>query len=385
MPDRIVIVGAGAAGATAALALRRHGHTGSVVVVGTEPEVPYRRPPLSKDLLAGRTQADRIRLRPAAAWAAEGIDLRTGVTATGLDRNRHVVVLSDGGEVGYDRLLLATGSRPRQIPGASVLRTLADARQLGDRTGPGRRLLVIGAGLIGLEVAATALALGTDVTVLERADGVLERVLPPWLAEPIADLHRVKGVDLHLGTAVDAVTPLDGGGVLVEAADRSWQADHVLAAIGTEPETALAAGASLAVDDGIVVDEYLATSDPDVFAAGDAARPPRGRGEHWPGAQEQGRTAAANLLGAGVRYTEVPWCWTDQYDVTLQLCGVPHGDATVDGDPAAHDATVSFTCDGQLVGVVCCNRPRAFQALRTQVADEAGRRPVQASTGGPLP
>lgn len=378
MPDRIVIVGAGAAGATAALAVRRHGHTGTVVVVGAEPELPYRRPPLSKDLLAGRVAVDRIRLRPGETWGAEGIDLRTGVTATRLDRARHVVVLSDGDEVGYDRLLLATGGRPRRVPGASALRTLADARRLGSRTGPGRRLLVIGAGLVGLEVAATARALGTDVTVLESTDGVLGRVLPPLLAAPIADLHRARGVDLHLGTAVDAVTPLAGGGAVVEAGGRSWRADHVLAAVGTEPETALAAGASLAVDDGIVVDEYLTTSDPDVLAAGDVARTPWGRSEHWPDALEQGQTAAGNLLGHAVRHTAVPWCWTDQYDVTVQMCGVLGGEAAVDGDPARFDATVSFTRHGRLVGVACCNRPRAFQVLRKEVADEVGRSPVQA-------
>ncbi|GAA3192895.1 NAD(P)/FAD-dependent oxidoreductase [Actinocorallia longicatena] len=348
-PSRIVIVGTGIAGTTAALTLRDEGFTGSIVLVGAEPAEPYRRPPLSKDLLAGRVPAERLRIKAPEYWETRGIGLRTGTEAVAAGEGR--VLLADGASLPYDRLLLATGGRPRTLPGASTLRTLGDALALRAALDDGRPLAVVGGGLVGLEVAATARGLGADVTVVEAAPRVLGRILPGPLAEPIERLHREHGVELHTGRAFTGAAP----------------GTHVLAAIGTEPETGLAERAGLAVADGIVVDARLATSDPAVYAAGDAARTPSGRREHWSDAQAQGVTAARNMLGAALPHTAAPWCWSDQYGLTLQICGALEGEQKIDGDPSELDASVSFISDGVLTGAVCFNRPKDFRTLRANL------------------
>jgi 3-phenylpropionate/trans-cinnamate dioxygenase ferredoxin reductase subunit len=382
VPDRFVIVGAGIAGATAALTLRSEGHRGDIVLIGAEPEEPYRRPALSKALLAGLSVPELIRLKPLGFWAAQGIELRTGMAATAIDRQWHLVTLADGGGVAYDRLLLATGGRPRSVPGVPVLRTLADALDLRGRLTRRRRLVIIGGGLIGLEVAATARSLGADVTILEAADQVLGRVLPDWIAAHVAELHRGQGVHLYLGATVSEVGTTADGGYYATGPSLYWLADLVLTAIGTDPETALAAHAGLLVDDGIVVDEYLATSDPDIYAAGDAARTPSGRGQNWPDAQEQGLTAARNMLGRGVRHTAAGWCWSDQYDLTLQICGDLTATPAVDGSLAARDATIVFRRERVPAGVVCLNRPHDFHNLRKQISADLGEpRPARALLG----
>jgi 3-phenylpropionate/trans-cinnamate dioxygenase ferredoxin reductase component len=382
VPDRIVIVGAGIAGATAAMTLRSEGHRGDIVLIGAEPEEPYRRPAVSKALLAGLSPPELIRLKPPGFWDAQGIELRTGVTATAVDRQRHLVTLADGRGVAYDRLLLATGGRPRSAPGIPVLRTLADALDLRGRLARRRRLVIIGGGLIGLEAAAIARSLGADVTILEAANQVLGRVLPDWIAAHVAELHRSQGVHLYLGAAVGEVGATGDGGYYAAGPSLYWLADLVLTAIGTDPETALAGQAGLLVDDGIVVDEYLATSDPDIYAAGDAARTPSGRSQNWPDAQQQGLTAARNMLGHAVRHTGAGWCWSDQYDLTLQICGDLTATPAVDGSLAARDATVVFWRERTPAGVVCLNRPHDFDNLRKQISADLGEaRPVRARLG----
>ena len=379
MPDRIVIVGAGIAGATAALTLRSEGHRGDIVLIGAEPEEPYRRPALSKALLAGLSTPEQIRLKPPGFWAAEGIELRTGVAAIAVDRQRHLVTLADGRAVAYDRLLLATGGRPRSAPGLPVLRTLADALDLRGRLTRRRRLVIIGGGLVGLEAAATARSLGADVTILEAADQVLGRVLPDWIAAHVAELHRSQGVHLYLGATVGEVGATADGGYYATGPSLYWLADLVLTAIGTDPETALAGQAGLLVDDGIVVDDCLATSDPDIYAAGDAARTPSGRSQNWPDAQQQGLTAARNMLGHAVPHTAAGWCWSDQYDLTLQICGDLTATPAVDGSLAARDATIVFRRERTSAGVVCLNRPHDFHNLRKQISADLGEpRPAPA-------
>ena len=379
MPDRIVIVGAGIAGATAALTLRSEGHRGDIVLIGAEPEEPYRRPALSKALIAGLSAPEQIRLKPPGFWAAEGIELRTGVAAIAVDRQRHLVTLADGRAVAYDRLLLATGGRPRSAPGLPVLRTLADALDLRGRLTRRRRLVIIGGGLVGLEAAATARSLGADVTILEAADQVLGRVLPDWIAAHVAELHRSQGVHLYLGATVGEVGATADGGYYATGPSLYWLADLVLAAIGTDPETTLAGQAGLLVDDGIVVDDCLATSDPDIYAAGDAARTPSGRSQNWPDAQQQGLTAARNMLGHAVPHTAAGWCWSDQYDLTLQICGDLTATPAVDGSLAARDATIVFRRERTPAGVVCLNRPHDFHNLRKQISADLGEpRPAPA-------
>lgn len=329
----MVIVGAGECGTRAALALREAGYDGPVTLFGSELHPPYERPPLSKDAL---TTADPTAKGIAGAdgLAAAAIDFRPGATAAAIDRARHVVTLADGAELPYARLLLATGARPRPLPlpgadGPNVvtLRTLDDAARLRAALGPGRRLAVIGGGFIGLEVAASARRLGSAVTVLEAQPRLLARGAPAEIAGLIEARHRAEGVEIRLGARIAGVTPT---GVRLDGGDEI-PADVVVAGIGVLPETGLAAACGLALDNGIAVDATLATSDPDVFAAGDCcavAHPHYGRRvrlESWRSAQEQGALAARNMLGAAEALGTVPWFWSDQYDLGLQIAGLAEG------------------------------------------------------------
>jgi 3-phenylpropionate/trans-cinnamate dioxygenase ferredoxin reductase subunit len=293
------------------------------------------------------------------------------------------VTLDGGARLGYDRLLLATGGRPRllpgtqDLPGVRMLRTLADVPALQAELAAGRSVLVIGAGLVGAEVAASARALGSPVTVLEAADLPMARLLPPAIGQVYADLHRDQGVDLHTGVAVDRVKPT-GDGVVVTAADgRRWVAELVLVALGMVPETTLAARAGLAVANGIVVDASCATSAPDVFAAGDVANAPnlvlggRHRSEHWQHAQNQGTAAGREMAGLDVSFDEVPWCWSEQYAVNLQVTGWPSAadEVAVRGDLDALDFLAVFARDGRLTGAVGIGRPAEVRTMRRLIAE----------------
>ncbi len=321
----IVIVGAGECGARAALTLREAGHEGPVILLGEEPHLPYERPPLSKTI-----PVEPVFTATEAAFAAAGVELRRGARVAEIDRAARCVRLADGGSVDYDRLLLATGARARILPGleaAATLRTLDDARAILGRIGPGVRLAVIGGGFIGLELAATARGAGATVTVLEAADRPMARGVPAEIAAVIAARHAAEGVEIVTGARIAAVRA-DG----VDLADgRSLAADLVVAGVGAVPNTGLAAAAGLSVENGIVVDERLATGDPAVFAAGDCcAFPWRGRRirlESWRNAQDQGVHVARAMLGDPAPYARVPWFWSDQYDLGLQIAGLP--------DPAA--------------------------------------------------
>ncbi|REF01033.1 NAD(P)/FAD-dependent oxidoreductase [Thermomonospora umbrina] len=376
VPRSVVVVGTGVAGATAALTLRTEGYDGRITLIGDEPHQPYRRPPLSKDVLTGGSAPERIRLRPPAAWRDQDIELLTGTSVTGFDASH--VTLADGSRLGYDRLLLATGGRPRVLPhaagiaGVHTLRTLDDAQALRADLEAAESLLVIGAGLVGLEVAASAHALGREVTVLEAADRPLERVLPTVLADAVTRLHGSRGIAIHTGVRLNALTR-KGDTLVAEAADGGrWSAQVVLVAIGNEPQTRLAEEAGLQVSDGIVVDASGATSAPDVFAAGDVARYPdplhggSHRGEHWNHAQRHGAAVARAMLGHDAPYTEVPWCWTDQHQITLQMIGRPpeSADLLVDGDPDGFDFTAVAHRDGTPVAAFAAGRPGDFRRLR---------------------
>ena len=332
MSDRstFVIAGGGLAGAKAVETLRAEGFDGRLILVAAEPELPYERPPLSKGYLAGESPLAAARVHERAFYDEHGIELLPGRAVT-LDPSARRLGLADGTALAYERLLIATGAVPRRPPvpgtgvaGVQVLRTVADADVLRATLERRGRLVVIGAGWIGCEVAATARGLGAEVTVVEHAAAPLQHVLGPELGAFFAELHRGRGVELVTGARVERIE--DGPTVLL-AGGRRVQADAVVLAVGVAPATALAEAGGLLVDDGIVSDELLRTSAPAVFAAGDVAsafHPRYGRHirvEHWATAADQGVAAARNMLGAGEAYTKVPSFFSDQYDLGLEYFG----------------------------------------------------------------
>ncbi|MER7110197.1 NAD(P)/FAD-dependent oxidoreductase [Streptomyces sp. NPDC000229] len=375
-PRTIAVVGTGIAGATAALTLRQEGFDGRVLLVGEDPHPPYRRPPLSKDLTKWDLTPERLRLKPPTAWQELDIELLTGTKVTSIADG--TLECSDGSRLPYDRLLLATGGRARSLPYAAghdhvhTLRGLSDVPALRADLDSGGPLLVIGAGLVGLEVAASARSKGIDVTVLEAGPEPLRRVLPAPLRRAVLELHRAHGTEVHTGVTLTRLAPQDGMLVATARDGRSWHASTVLVAVGMRPDVELAARAGLDVGDGILVDALGASSDPRIFAAGDVALCPdpilgrRVRVEQWNHAQHQAAAVARNMLGAGTPFSAVPWSWTEQYDVMLQIAG-QFADAdslTVQGDIAGFDFAALATANGLPVGAVAAGRPHDFRALR---------------------
>ncbi len=330
-----VIVGAGLAGAKAAETLREEGFAGQLVLVGDEMERPYERPPLSKDYLMGKAERESIYVHPAEWYAEHDVDLRLGSAVTAIDRDAHTVTLADGDRIGYAKLLLTTGSSPRrlQVPGGGLrgvyyLRTAADSDAIKAAYEAARRVVVIGAGWIGLEAAAAARTAGAEVTVVEMADLPLLRVLGPEVAQVFADLHRDNGVELRLGVGIEDIVGTAGRADGVQLTDGSRiPADAVVVGIGVAPNTALAEAAGLEIGDGIKVDAALRTSDPDIFAAGDVAcayHPLLKTGvrvEHWANALNQPQTAAKAMLGQDVAYDLLPYFYTDQFDLGMEYSG----------------------------------------------------------------
>jgi 3-phenylpropionate/trans-cinnamate dioxygenase ferredoxin reductase subunit len=326
----IVIVGAALAGAKTAEALREQGYDGPVTLIGSEPQLPYERPELSKGYLAGTTERDTLFVHDADWYRDHDVELRLGVAATAIDAVAHQVSLADGSSLDYTKLLIATGASPRvpPVPGADApavmyLRTIDGSERIAARLGSARRLIVIGAGWIGLEVTAAARNAGVEVTVVESAALPLLRVLGPELAEVFAGLHREHGVDFRFGASLAAIT--ETGIRLADGTDVNG--DGLLIAVGAAPNVDLALAAGLTVDNGIVVDAGLRSSDPDIFAAGDVANalhPFYGkhiRVEHWANALNQPATAAASMLGQDASYTELPYFYTDQYDLGMEYVG----------------------------------------------------------------
>ncbi|RWB78412.1 MAG: ferredoxin reductase [Mesorhizobium sp.] len=330
----MVIIGAGECGGRAALALRDLGYDGPVTLIGDEPHLPYERPPLSKDAMTGEAPSIKA-IASDALFAERSIRHIHSVRAVAIDRAAHIVQLSDGSSLTYDKLLLATGSVPRQLPMPGLgpccvyLRTFNDALAIRAHLSAGNRVAVIGGGFIGLELAASACKLGATVTVIEAQPRILMRGVPAEIAEIIHKAHEAEGVAIHTGQGLAAIAD-DGKEVAITlAGGQRIVADLVVIGIGAVAVTALAAEAGLAIDNGIAVDEHLRTADPDIFAAGDCCSFPlaiyggrRVRLEAWRNAQEQGALAARNMLGAGEAHAAVPWFWSDQYGLTLQIAGL---------------------------------------------------------------
>lgn len=374
-PHSVVVAGAGLAGLETAAALRARGYTGRVTLVGDEPPGPCHRPPLSKGYLTGAVPAEDVPLRPVAFYAEQDIELLAGDRVTHVDRARHTALLESGLRLPYGALVLATGCRPRTLPvpgaslwGVRVLRGLADAEDLRLRlAGPPLRIVVAGAGFIGLEVAATARGLGHTVTVVEAQPRALARALTPETSERIVAEHRSHGVTILTGRQI-VVLHGDGEGRVrsVELADgERVPADLVVTGIGVLPNTELAAAAGLVVGNGVVVDERLTTGDPDIWAVGDCAAFPgahadgRVRLESVQNATDQARCAAAAICGEPYPYTAVPRFWSDQYAMRLQMAGLTAGsDETVTvGDPDGGRFSVFCFRAGRLTGVESVNRP----------------------------
>jgi len=333
----MVVVGGGECGARAAFALREAGWSGPLTLVGAEAVPPYERPPLSKSLMTEPHASAPTTICDTEMLRAAGIDFAAGIAATDIDRDHHEVVLADGQRIAYQRLLVATGATSRRLPlpGAAVdgvycLRSHSDALALRDRLRPGARIGVIGGGFIGLELAASATVRGCTVTVIELAAQLMSRGATAHIATLVTARHEQAGVDVRCGTGVVRLERRDEEMLLELTTGEALVCDAVVVGIGAVPETSLAQKAGLAVDNGVRVDTRLTTSDPDVFAAGDCCSWPhplydgrRIRLESWRNAQDQGGAAARNMLGADEPFTTVPWFWSDQYDLTLQIAGLP--------------------------------------------------------------
>lgn len=378
--ERIVVAGAGQAAAQAVQSLRQGGYAGALTIVGDETALPYQRPPLSKAYMKGEFEEERLYFRPAAWYEDNRIEVMLGTRATRIDRAGRVLHLEHGGELPYDALILATGSRPRKLPckGADLanvhdLRTLADVERIRPQMVAGRRIVIIGAGYIGLEAAAVARQMGLDVTVLEMAPRVLARVTSPVMSEFYAAEHTAQGVKILTGTALSHLDGKDGAVSAAVLADGTrLPADLVLAGIGILPNEELAKEAGIACSNGILTDRDARTSDPHIFAAGDCAARPlvhygrTGRLESVHNAIEQGKLAAAAILGQSRPAEDCPWFWSDQYDLKLQIAGLStdYDLIVVRGDPRARKFAAFYLRNGTLIAVDAVNSPPEFLASK---------------------
>lgn len=377
----VLIVGGGHAAGQAAASLRQAGYSGAVAILGEEPHVPYQRPPLSKQYLADEYGVEKVYLRPARFYENKDITLRH-VRVEAVDAQAQRIACADGETLAYDKLLLATGARPRrlnaagsELPGIHYLRTLDDVDAIKADFRPGRRLAIVGGGYIGLEVAAVAVQLGMKTTVLEMEARILQRVATTAMSTFYHDLHTSKGVDIRTGVKVESFAGEDrlrGA----QCADGTFvEADLAVVGVGVVPNIELAQAAGLPCDDGILVDERACTADANIYAAGDCTNHPNGllgrrlRLESVPNAMEQARVAVANMLGDTATYESMPWFWSDQYDLKLQMVGYPSDrhQCIVRGDPASH-RFASFYFDGDmLVAADAVNSAREFMAARRLV------------------
>ena len=393
-PDsrHILILGAGHAGGVAAATLRQAGFAGKITLIGSDTHPPYERPPLSKEVLAGAAPVEKTYLRPLAFYADAGISLRLGETVVMINRKAQRVTLASVETVPYDALLLTLGARARRlpVPGGDhkrvfYLRDIADSLALRERLEPGKRLAVIGAGFIGLEAAAVARKRGVAVTVLEVQREPIQRVAAPEIGRFLADLHRGNGVDLRTGVGAVAIEEVGGELRLALSTGESLAADSALIGIGAQPNTELAHASGLAVEDGVLVDEFGRTNDPNIYAAGDVTRhwnpllKRKIRLESWQNAQNQAIAVAKAMVGGNEPFAEIPWFWTDQYDVNLQMAGAPESwDSLVwRGNAAEKSFTVFYLKDGKPVACNTVNNGRDMRFARELIAKGRAIDPVR--------
>jgi NADPH-dependent 2,4-dienoyl-CoA reductase/sulfur reductase-like enzyme len=382
MSDGIVIAGGGLAAQRCAETLRAQGHGGPIRIVCGEPELPYDRPPLSKELLAGTVDDAALAFRSRPWYAEAGVDVIVGDRAVQLRPAGRRLELASGRSLAYDRLLIATGAAPRRLPGAGafenvhVLRTLADARGLRDALVPGARLAVIGAGFIGQEVAATARARGVQVTLVEALSAPLAPILGAEIGGWFAAMHAAEGVDVRVGAGVAGLRGTSAATAIELADGAAVACDTVVVGIGVAPDTEWLAGSGLPHRGGVPADASGRTAIPGVWAAGDTANPfdPRRgehrRSEHWEGAVQAGRAAARDMLGLAAAPSPPPSFWSDQYGVRIQYVGdaAGHDAVEIDGDLGARDATVLFLRGGRPAAALLVGRPRALPSVRRELA-----------------
>ncbi|MEC9342330.1 MAG: FAD-dependent oxidoreductase [Pseudomonadota bacterium] len=393
--DTVVIVGAGQAALALAEKLRTLQPDRPIIMIGEEPVLPYQRPPLSKKYMTGEMSLDRLLLRPAEWYAEHRIDCRRGVVARAIDRQAKTVSLSDGTVLAYDRLALTTGATPRRLPaamggdhdGVYTLRSLADADAMAHEFAPGRRMLVVGGGYIGLEAAAVAASRGLAVTLVEMAPRILQRVAAEQTSGYFRELHRRNGVDVRENVSLAGLHGDDNGRVVrAEFADgSSLGTDFVLVGIGVAPDTVLAEAAGLEIVNGILAGPDCRTSDPDIFAAGDCAafsyRGETVRLESVQNAIEQAEAAAHAIAGEAVAYRPVPWFWSDQYDVKLQIAGLNRGYDNVVTRPGTreHALSVWYFARDAFIAVDAMNEPRAYMIGKRLLESGTPITPAQAA------
>ncbi|MDG1133666.1 MAG: FAD-dependent oxidoreductase [Pseudomonadales bacterium] len=381
----IVIIGAGHAAGQAAASLRQAKFEGSITIIGDEAHVPYQRPPLSKQYLAGTQVADKVYLRAEKFYADKDIQLMLDTRATQIDPGTKTINLDNGETIAYEKLLISTGSRPRKLSiegsdlsGIHYLRTMDDVDGIRADVKPGANLVIVGGGYIGLEVAAVGIELGMNVHVLEMEERILQRVTTPEMSAYYHKLHSDRGVHIHTQTGV---TGFSGNGKVenVLCGDESFAADIVIVGIGIIPNIEIAEEAGIHCDNGIVVDDHCCTSDPDIYAAGDCTNHPnplmnkRLRLESVPNAMDQARVSTANMLGDDKVYAAIPWFWSDQYELKLQMVGFSaDGDSQVlRGDMENHQFAIFYLKDGKVVAADAVNSPKEFMLCKQLVGKPA--------------
>lgn len=382
-----VIVGASHAGVSLALQLRREGWEGNIKLIGDESELPYHRPPLSKDLFAGRKNLDGIRLRPAKLYEDNKIELLTGITVNSISRNSRSVELSCGGSIRFDFLALCTGARANKISTTEKfknifsIRTAKDVQKIRPSIAQGKRALVIGGGYIGLEVAAVLIKQGLNVVVVELSNRILQRVTGEKMSAYLTELHESNGVRLLTGVSVSQFEGDDQVTAVVCSNGLRFDVDFVVVGVGISPEKRLAEDCGLNVGDGIIVDEFGCTSDPMIYAAGDCAFHPNElygrelRLESVQNANDQARVVASNICGKQLAYNSVPWFWSDQYDVKLQMVGLSegHDEVICRGDPDLADKNgfaLFYLKKGVVIASECVGRPKEFMLSKKLIGEQ---------------
>ena len=382
----VVIVGAGHGAGQVAASLRQKKYSSPVTMIGEEAWLPYQRPPLSKKYLAGEMPAERLYFKPESFYDAQDVTTRLGTRVTAIDRETKHVVTDAGDSVPYDDLVLATGSRARtmDVPGIDLdgihyLRGIDDVDRIRSGFAAGREITIVGAGYIGLEVAAVAATAGMKVTVVEMAERVMSRVVSVEISAFYQRVHRENGVDIRLGTTLDGFAGEERVDSVLLGSGERLATDLVVVGIGIVPNVELAAACGLTVEDGIVVDDHCRTADPNIYAIGDCTVHPNAllgrqlRLESVHNALEQAKTAAANICGEDMSYAQIPWFWSDQYDLKLQIAGLAQGydDVVLRGDPADDAFACLYLRDGRLIAIDAINRPKDFIQAKPLIASGA--------------
>lgn len=385
MSQTIIVIGAGQAATEFAVALRGGGFAGDIRILGDEPYLPYQRPPLSKDFLSGKSPYEKLMLRPESFWREQKIAFELGVPVTAIDRTKRAVALQDGRSFEYGTLVIATGTRARipplpriELEGVYSLRKIDDVNKLRPALNAAKRVAIVGGGYIGLEVAAVARSEGREVVVVEAEERVMKRVTCADVSAFYEGMHRKHGVDIRLGCKLEAIEGNGHASGLRLAGGERVAADVVLVSTGARPNDELASAAGLACEDGILVDEFARTADPQLYAIGDCTRLPSRRYgrkirlECVQNAFDQAKAAAAAILGKGTPYDPVPWFWSDQYDVKFQSAGLStgHDEAKVVGDPTGGHFSVEYRKNGKLIAVDAINDARAYMMGRKTITAE---------------